>query len=709
MAEKELDVSWSATFIDAADKIDWNSTKMVEGLKGSLTLWDAINAKAEEYQSSTVESSDIIKKMLEDEIAQNRKKFEQELKYQVQIQKIEQEIASLGDKATKKQLEQLEKRKKIIQQTQDIEKKTQAIVNKYQDDMDAREALRKAQKEAQESGKKLIADGWKSGNWAEMKDGAKLALSGGLDGKAGVLKALDTMTSKLSDLVKKLDGTIQEIASYKSDWDTRLFGSGKSHWTLTTAIQFALGASPYAKQSEVFKNLDKAVESGIAYNIEQRAFLETIKDDIAGTFDAFDSTLLQIIRVQQSDSTAARMGMEAALNEYLNKTFKTTEYLSNVSDSVTQALYEATSLLTSNQSVGFEYQVQKWLGSLYSVGMSNTGVTSIANALGQLASGDVSGTTSGAGKLLVMSASRAGLSYSDLLTKGINESQINSLMENMVEYLKTIADSNKVVQTELARVYGLQTSDIVAASNLTGVDVTNIYSNSLDYGGGINALNKMARTIGLRMSTGEMMTNVIDNFKSTLATGIANNPLLYAMWTISNMLDQLVGGIPIPTIGAWAMGTGTEIDLETTVADLMRVGALGGGLLSGIGSLVSGLGTNALGLQGVLAALGVRNTASTVTRGGGLSSGLSQTTSQVSYIGNTSGNDVYDSSMASADDQKNELAVQAKEDQDSADEDIKLADLNNTAIQIYELLESVIHGGRLTIAYDNSVNGFFPD
>ena len=39
----------------------------------------------------------------------------------------------------------------------------------------------------------------------------------------------------------------------------------------------------------------------------------------------------------------------------------------------------------------------------------------------------------------------------------------------------------------------------------------------------------MAATIGTRMSTGEMMNNVIDNFKTTLAAGIADSPALYAL------------------------------------------------------------------------------------------------------------------------------------------------------------------------------------
>lgn len=107
------------------------------------------------------------------------------------------------------------------------------------------------------------------------------------------------------------------------------------------------------------KNIDKAIESGISYNVSQRAFLETVKDDIARTFNAFDSTLMQIVRVQQSDSTAARLGMEATLNQFLNSMYSNTEYLNSLSDSVTGALYEATSLLSSSESIGFEYQVQK--------------------------------------------------------------------------------------------------------------------------------------------------------------------------------------------------------------------------------------------------------------------------------------------------------------------------------------------------------------
>ena len=83
----------------------------------------------------------------------------------------------------------------------------------------------------------------------------------------------------------------------------------------------AIGSSRYIKQTEVLQNLSKLVESGTALNLEQRAFLATVSDKIATTFNAFDASLLRIIRLQQEDSTAARLGMEAALTQNLNSMF----------------------------------------------------------------------------------------------------------------------------------------------------------------------------------------------------------------------------------------------------------------------------------------------------------------------------------------------------------------------------------------------------
>lgn len=619
-----------------------------------------------------------------------------EFKRKKEIAALELKIIKVRESDSKrkdKDLKKLEKQLALLKQTQTVEAKTEEILKKYEDERELRKRAKKAQSDAQDAGKELFKDSLSSGDISGIIDGLKLSLTGGLSGGSGFLKSIDTIVSGISAISKKLDKTIEEIVKYKSDWDTRLFGSDSSHSSLTKEIANSIGASPYVKQADVMKNVDEAIKSGIAYNIEQRAFLQTVKDDIATTFDAFDSTLLQIVRIQQNDSTAARLGMEATLNQFLNSMYANTEYLNSLSDTVTSSLYEATSLLTSEQSIGFEYQVQKWLGSLYSVGMSSSAIGNIAQALGKLASGDISGTTTGAGKLLVMSASKAGIDYSDLLTKGINDSEINTLMESMVEYLRTIADSNKVVQSQYASIFGLATSDIVAARNLASSDIANIAKYTLSSSGAINSLLGMGGTISSRMGMGEKLSNALDNLQYTLASNIASNPALYAMWAISGMLDEYMGGINIPAVSVF----GNMVDLETTVADLMRVGALGTSLLGGIGSLVNAASASAgeSGINGILKSLGV-GSASAVTRGSGLNVGLGTTTSGTSYIGNVSGSDVYASSLASAEEQKSQLMIEAQ----SESSDVTLETINNTALKIYDLLAEVIINGRLRVDFD---------
>ena len=75
-----------------------------------------------------------------------------------------------------------------------------------------------------------------------------------------------------------------------------------------------------------------------------------------------------------------------------------------------------------------------------------------------------------------------------------------------------------------------------------------------------------------------------------MAAGVANNPLLYATYKAAGLLDTVTGGIALPDIKV--MGTG--VNLQTTIADLMRVGAMSGSILSGIGSMVASGGNGDL-------------------------------------------------------------------------------------------------------------------
>ena len=128
---------------------------------------------------------------------------------------------------------------------------------------------------------------------------------------------------------------------------------------MSDTITQNVGVSPFVQQKDVVEKLKSLVGQGISFNVEQRAFLETIKDKIADTFEAADASLVKLVRIQQADSTAARLGMESALTSFLNNMYETTEYMQQAADSIRANIYEASALMEAEAATEFEYQVQK--------------------------------------------------------------------------------------------------------------------------------------------------------------------------------------------------------------------------------------------------------------------------------------------------------------------------------------------------------------
>lgn len=117
--------------------------------------------------------------------------------------------------------------------------------------------------------------------------------------------------------------------------------------------------SPLIREQTLIDNIMAAVDKGIARDVQQMGMLETMKDKIATTFDVFDGTMLRLIRIQDKNTTAARLGMEASLNSFLNQMYESTEYLNSLANSVRGNLEEAQALMSAEDAVDFEYQVQK--------------------------------------------------------------------------------------------------------------------------------------------------------------------------------------------------------------------------------------------------------------------------------------------------------------------------------------------------------------
>lgn len=505
------------------------------------------------------------------------------------------------------------------------------------------------------------------------------------------LKNIDILENKMNNFVngmkEQFQGIIDDYSSYQSKVNARLQGSGSS-WNggagglglgISEKLMTAVGSNPYVKLADLMENTSKAVESGIAYNVEQRAFLETVKDDIATTFDAFNSNLLRIVRLQQSDSTAARLGLEADLTQLFNSYFSDTSYLSDAFDTVSANLTEAIAQMGTEEGVAFEYQVQKWLGSLYSVGFSDSVIGNIATALGQLGSGDVSGLASNSQmqNLIVMAASRVGLSYADMLTEGLDAETTNTLLASMVEYLQEIATSdNKVVKSQYSQIFGLTSADLVAAKNL-GTTALDIANESLNYAGAVNELYNQMNQLPSRLSIGEMTGNMIDNVKYAIGSGIADNPVTYALWELTDMVESLSGGLQLPTISVM----GNSFDLNTSLTNLARLGIVGAGALGNVGTIVSGVGST-LSPASMLSKLGIQRQAETQTRGAGLnrSQRITNQVSTSNMVGNSSGED-YEASLTAQANAKGETAVEAKKEEEQTK---SINDIHEYLLQVFD-------------------------
>lgn len=331
---------------------------------------------------------------------------------------------------------------------------------------------------------------------------------------------------------------------------------------------------------------------------------------------------------------------------------------------------------------------------MYSTGMSQAAVNSISGILGQLAAGQISGLSSGGGSnLIIMAANRAGLSISDILTDGLDNSETNLLLSALVDYMALMYEEtahNNVLQQQMASAFGVTASDLKAAASLNRSRQA-VAGSNLGYNDMMSQLLYMTNSMASRTSQGELLTNMWKNFQYTMAGGIANNPVLYSLYKTSGLLKDLVGGIDIPL--PLVMGTGLPVALN--VADLMAVGALSGSILSGLGSIISG-GGGFTGSQ-LLNSMGIDTTGlTTVNRGSGSglikgSGGGGTVVSQSGYVGNEEGGDVYNKTMTDASD---DAAAKTAEAVDES-EDITLGDVNVTLLRIFELLESfTMPGGK---------------
>ena len=623
-------------------------------------------AKLEELDEDALKAkTGLTKKQLAAEKEQEKKKLDA--------------VKAYKDKQAKKEAQQKIKEEKK-QAASEKQKAAQTLANQLKDAKTLQGKVDAIKGMAKQVGEKDVYDA--QGNLIGKREATRSEkISGAIGAAANAMGAY----------AYGLKSTIEEIASYRGRIDTRLQGlrSGSSWDAINKSITGIAGISPFLKQSDIAKKVDQMVSQGIAFNVEQRAALDVMKDKIANTFEATNTTLLRLVRIQQQDTTAGRLGMESALTAFLNNMYQTTEYMGQIANSIKGNLEEAMSLMTGENALSFEYQIQKWLGSLYSTGMSQEAVSGLGGVLGKLAAGQLEGITQGGqGNLVIMAANNAGLNIADILNNGLNSQTTNQLLDSMVDYLAKIYDQageSKVIQQQIASVYGMTASDLKAAVNLSR-SRSAVARSGLSYDDAINRLYSMAGTMRQRASVSELLSNAFSNFQYTMAAGIANDPASYAIYSIGSLLQDTVGGINIPSFSVF----GTGVDLNTTFANLMMSGALGASLVGGIGKIISAGGGGGFTGRGILDALKVRE-GSYVTRGTGTSlattAGLSYSESGA-IIGNTAGSDIQSKTMTDANDS---AQAQLAEAVDTTNE-TKLSEVYTEVVNIYQLLQDIANG-----------------
>lgn len=489
----------------------------------------------------------------------------------------------------------VEKQKENQKLHQRILRENQAIIEDTASTEEERAAARKRIAQEQEDNDNRNASALAESGFSSASSAERLStFSKILDVVSGISKKMSQNFTQAVNFQNQYMGKV-DARLQSEEAQTGFFKQ------ITDDVQSAVGASRFVSQKELLQNVAKLTENGIAYNIEQRAMLATLSDKMVTTFDVLDNTLQRMIRIQQADLTMSQLGSEAQLTKFLNSQFEDTSYLNTMYDSVLAALTDSISSMDKNNATSFTYAVQKWLASLYSVGLSDQAVATIASGINALASGNINTLNSNQplSVLMNMSATNAGLSYSDLLTQGLNASNVNDLMRSMVDYLGTIAENttdNQVLRSQWSDVLGITLTDLRAVSNLTNNDISAIYRSNTTYDQSINETQNQLQTVVGRTAASERVQTMADNFMFNWGMNMAQNDAQYMTWYATQFVDQLLGvvGLQNSTVGMITKVISALpmlSSLSETLGDIsntsLAFNTSGGGILGVLGALIN--------------------------------------------------------------------------------------------------------------------------
>lgn len=543
-----------------------------------------------------------------------------------QTSMLKQEQASLSETdkknakelaAIKSQLERIKQQETLVIEIENL-KKVAAEGKSLKDRQAAEDKLKEKEKELEKlENAKKTSD--------VIKAGADQAVSNIMD---GVKSGISAIHSGMTEAAKT-------YASYFDRIQVRLVGTSKTYQSVADTMNDVFGASPIFKMTDVMEKVSAAIESGVNFNVETRAAMQVISEKVAASFEAFNTSLLRIIRIQQEDSTQARLGMESLLTEFLNSNYQDSTYLQSLSKTVTNSLIEATSLYDAKASTEFEYAVQKWLGSVYSLGLSDNLVNQLAEGIGYLASGNINALSSNdtLQTLLVATANRGGADYGSMLLNGMTVEDVDDIMTGLLSLAQEISgmDSN-VALSAYANVFGMTVSDIQSLVNLTDEQVKDIVDTTASYDDFITRVTSETTLSKLlsRTSAAELADNLYQNFLWNAGMSIGDSVFGYLSWQLTDVVADALKGINVGVdIKPFGVGTGFEI----SISDIVRAVSVLGGSIAGISNMMGSINS----ISGVDLTALPNDTLNTVQKGTLVSMAQEGTsTSQTTYSGDFS-------------------------------------------------------------------------
>ena len=456
---------------------------------------------------------------------------------------------------------------------------------------------------------KGMLDGFKEpGQGSKSTDVLTSALESKLGNASPLAKGLGgllTITGKILDVTsavrRSIDGWVDDaarvISNYYGKINASLEGAKKDFSSISANAVESLGLSRFVKQTDYIEQIARLTASGVSFNVEQRALLETIKDKTIASFSAVDANLLRLIRLRQQDLTATQFGLEAALRTTLNKVFKDSTYLNELYDTINGAITDAAIVSGSSDITEYNSTIQSWMGAMYESGVSSGVVQKLAQGINYLGSGNVAGLASDADlqRLILLSMDSINMDYADILQRGLSSSDINDLLTAVVKYLTQIAKNtsdNNVLASSYTNLFSMSMSDLKA--------ITNLYNNlgSWSVVNSSSALAKTKKELSYIQSTerttvAEQVQNIMDNAKYTFGQSIAKDAGSYLTWKVSNLMIDVFDSV------TQTVGTNTKLGKLAQAAKLVPQIGIFGNELKGILSIASAIKSMSWGNEGL--------------------------------------------------------------------------------------------------------------